>query len=65
MERRRANFDMRSGTDKRKLYHLGLLSKGGVERRCWIKMGMSIGIKEPGLNKEFRPGFFAKRLMPL
>ena len=34
MERRRSNFDRRSGTDNRKLYNLGLFSKGGVERRC-------------------------------
>ena len=34
MERRRSNLDRRSGTDKRKLYHLGLFSKREVERRC-------------------------------
>ena len=33
MERRRSNFDRRSGTDNRKFYNLGLFSKGGVERR--------------------------------
>ena len=34
MERRMSNFDRRSGIDKRKLYHLGLFSKRGVEKRC-------------------------------
>ncbi len=34
MEKRRSNFDRRSGKDKRKLYHLWLFSKGGVKRRC-------------------------------
>jgi len=34
MERRRSNFDRRSGTDNRKFYNLGLFSKGRAERRC-------------------------------
>ena len=28
-----SNFDRRSGANRRKLYHLGLFLKGGVERR--------------------------------
>ena len=34
MEKRGSNLDRRSGADKRKLFHRGLFSKGGVERRC-------------------------------
>ena len=33
MERRRSNFDRRSGSDNRKAFHFGRLTKGRSERR--------------------------------
>ncbi len=63
MEKRRSNFDRRSGTEKRKLYHLGLFSKGRVERRCgeerrskfearqeWVRVGKWSSVRLKGLK---------------
>jgi hypothetical protein len=34
IESRKSNFDRRSGKERRKLYHLRGLLRGGVKKRC-------------------------------
>ena len=63
VESRKSNFDRRSGKERRKLYNLKRLLRGGVERRCgkerrsifearqgWVKVDKWSSVRLKGLK---------------
>ena len=63
LEKRNSGFDRRSGADRRKVYRLGFLVKGGVERRNgrerrarderrqgWVRVGRWNSVRLDGLK---------------